>query len=128
LEIEGRLGRDQASSSDAQREVEPQDELMAEIHYVEIDDPIGEWVAEVQELQVQEVQVDEWEEDDMQKARDDVKEGEVPIANLQEARKEEGTYMEGRKLRDWRPIEECWEKLGKAPASMRWADEWEIKC
>jgi len=31
-------------------------------------------------------------------------------------------------LRDWRPIEECWEKLGKAPASMRWADEWEIKC
>ena len=38
---------------------------------------------------VQEVQVDEWEEDDMQKARDDVKEGEVPIANLKEARKED---------------------------------------
>ena len=58
-------------------DVEPQDEPMGEINYVEIDDLIGEWVSEVQELQVQEVQVDEWEEGDMQKALDDVKSGQA---------------------------------------------------
>ena len=45
--------------------------------------------------------------------------------------------MEGRKLWELRPISECWEKLGKAPVSMRWvdtnkgdgnADEWEVRC
>ena len=137
LEVEGRLGREPASGSGVQRDVEPQDELMGEINYVEIEDLIGEWVAEVQELQVQEVQVDEWGEDDMQKAWDDMKGGELPMAKVREARKEEVTYMEGRKLWDLRPIEECWEKLGKAPVSMRWVDTnkgndhddgWEIRC
>jgi hypothetical protein len=42
-------------------DVEPQDEPMGEINYVEIDYWIRECAAEVQDVQVQEVQVDEWE-------------------------------------------------------------------
>jgi hypothetical protein len=46
-------------------------------------------------------------------------------------------FMQGRKLWALRPIEECLEKLGKPPVSMRWGDtnkggdhdsEWEIRC
>ena len=73
----------------------------------------------------------------MQRAWDDVKGGELPFDKVREARKEEVTYMEGHKLWELRPISECWEKLGKAPVSMRWvdtnkgdedADEWEVRC
>jgi hypothetical protein len=110
LEVGGKLGRDQASSSGGQREEEAQDELTGDTNYVEIEDLIGECIAEVQELQVQEVQVEEWEEDDMQKAWDDVKGGELLVAKVKEARKEEVIYMEGRNLWDLRPVGECWEK------------------
>ena len=140
IEIEGRLRGDQmeaASSSGIRMEEELQDEIMRDADYVEAEDLIGEWVAEIQELQVQEIQVEEWQEEDMQRAWDDVKGGELPFDKVREARKEEVTYMEGRKLWELRPISECWEKLGKAPVSMRWvdtnkgdenADEWEVRC
>ena len=111
---------------------EPQDEEMNDINLVEINDLIGEWVAEIQQ-----VQADEWEEEtSMEQAWDDVKGGELPIGKVKAARKEEVTFMESRKLWDLRPEEECWEKLGKPPVSMRWVDtnkgddydlEWEIR-
>ena len=47
------MGRHQASSSGVQREEEPQDEVMRDIAYVEVEDLIGEWVDEIQELQVE---------------------------------------------------------------------------
>jgi hypothetical protein len=73
----------------------------------------------------------------MQKAWDDVEGGVLPMARVKEARRKEVTYMRGRKLCELRPIEECREKLGKAPVSMRWvdtnkgnehADEGEVRC
>ena len=105
---------------------------MNEINLVQIEDLIGEWVAEIQQ-----VQADEFEEEmTMEKAWDDVKGGELPIGKVKEARKEEVTFMESRKLWDLVPEGECWEKLGKPPVSMRWVDtnkgddydlEWEIR-
>ena len=84
-------------------EEEPQDEEMDEVNSVEIEDLIGEWVAEIQQ-----VQADEFEEEmSMEKAWDDVKGGELPIGKVKEARKEEVTFMESRKLWDLRPEEEC---------------------
>jgi hypothetical protein len=59
LRFEGRLGRNQVSSRGIQKVVEPPDELMGGINYNEIEDLIGDGVAEVQELQVHEVQVNE---------------------------------------------------------------------
>ena len=58
----------------------------------------------------------------MEKARDDVKGGELPIGKVKEARREEMVFIQGRKLWDLKPVEECWEKLGKPLLSMRWVD------
>ena len=41
---------------------------------------------------------------------------------MKAARKEEVGYMEGRRIWSVRPVSECWEKLGKAPVSIRWVD------
>ena len=38
------------------------------------------------------------------------------------ARKEEVTYMEQRGIWGLSPIQECWDKTGKAPVSVRWVD------
>ena len=64
-----------ASSSGIRMEEEPQDEIMMDTDYVEAEDLIEEWVAEIQELQVQEIQAEEWQEEDMQRAWDDVRAG-----------------------------------------------------
>ena len=58
------------------------------------------------------MQADEFEEEmSMEKAWHDVKGGELPIGKVKEARKEEVTFMQGRKLWDLKLEEECWEKL-----------------
>ncbi len=112
--VEGRLRSDGGDQME-----EPQDEEMGEINLIEIEDLIGEWVAEIQQ-----VQADECEEGhaagppgrletSMEQARDDVKGGELPSGKVKEARMEEVSFMQGRKLWGSRPIEECMEKLGK---------------
>ena len=64
-ELEGRLRRD----GDGQMEVEQQDEEMAGINLVEIDDLIGEWVTEIQQVQAEEIE----EDMNLEIAWDDVK-------------------------------------------------------
>ena len=72
-----------------------------------------------------------------QEAWDDVKGRELPIREVKAARKEEVTYMEKREIWGLSPIQECWDKTGKASVSVRWEDtnkggdtaqEWEIRC
>ena len=103
------------------------------VQLVEIQDLIGDWVTEIQQVQAEELE----EDMNLEKAWDDVKGGELPIEKVKEARKEEVTFMESRKLWHLVPEEECWEKTGKSPVSMRWVDtnkgedlslEWEIRC
>ena len=55
-------------------------------------------------------------------AWDDAHGGELPMALVRAARKEEISYMEGRNIWTLRPIEECWELTGKPPVSVRWVD------
>ena len=57
-----------------------------------------------------------------QEAWDDVKGGELPMEEVRVARKEEVTYMEQRQILGLSPIQECWDKTGKAPVSVRWVD------
>ena len=46
----------------------------------------------------------------------------MPTEGVSAARQEEVSYMMGRDL--WSPVsaQECWEKTGKAPVSVRWVD------
>ncbi len=58
-------------------------------------------------------------------AWDDVSGGELDPKQVKVARKEEIGYMEKeRKTWSLKPIDECWEKTGKAPVSVRWVDIW----
>ena len=75
---------------------------------------IGEWVADVEkELDWGEV---EWE------AWDGVEGGTLPLGEAKAARKEEVMYMQGRRIWCLRLTKECWEKIGKAPVSIRRVD------
>ncbi len=68
--------------------VEPQDEEMGDINLVEIEDLIGEWVAEIQQ-----VQADEYEEEtSMEQAWDDVKGGELPIEKSEGSQEGGGNF------------------------------------
>ena len=53
---------------------------------------------------------------------DDVNGGELKEEDTRKARSEEVGYMEGRKIWSVKPVGDCWEKLGKAPVSIRWVD------
>ena len=46
----------------------------------------------------------------------------MKVEDTKKAREEEVGYMEGRNIWTVKPIGECWEKLGKAPVSVRWVD------
>ena len=70
-----RFQRCDLSGSGVQRDVEQPDEEMGEINYVEVENLIGEWVMEVQQLQAEEKE----EEENIEKAWDDVRGGELPI-------------------------------------------------
>ena len=50
---------------------------------------------------------------------DDVKGGELKTKEAKKARKDEVTYMKGRKIWEERPVEECLEKTRKNPISVR---------
>ena len=53
---------------------------------------------------------------------DDVLGSELPADAVKAARKEEVKYMESRKIWSVRPIEECRDKTGRDPLSIRWVD------
>ena len=66
-----------------------------------------------------------------------LKGGSWPIKEVRAARKEEVAYMEHKEIWVLSPIQECWDKTGKAPVSVRWVDtnkggdtvaDWEIRC
>ena len=102
-------------------------------------DPEGE-EHRCEEVIIEECQLDRWvceitrrvkggyEKEDGQKkviaeiGWDDVNGGELKEEDTKKARAEEVGYMEGRKIWSVKPIGECWEKLGKAPVSIRWVD------
>ena len=44
------------------------------------------------------------------------------IKEVKAARKEEVTYMESRGIWGLSPLQECWDKTGKAPVSAIWVD------
>ena len=46
----------------------------------------------------------------------------MPYKLVREARREEVRYMTDRGMWVLRPIQECWEKLGKAPVTVKWVD------
>ena len=57
-----------------------------------------------------------------EEAWDDVHGGSLPVGLVKAARKEEVNFMNDRGIWSLRPIEECWEKTGKNPVSVRWVD------
>ena len=79
------------------------------------------WVCEVKEaLEDEKEDFEEGLAED--KAWDDINGCELNPMEVQTARKEEVTYMKTRPIWTVRPRSECWEKLGKAPVSVRWVD------
>ena len=61
-------------------------------------------------------------EDEVEWASDDVNGGVLLVKREKTARREETVYMEHRKIWHLVPIQESWDKTGKAPVSMRWVD------
>ena len=41
---------------------------------------------------------------------------------MEEARKEEIGFMQGRNIWSLKPVEDCWRDAGKAPVSVKWVD------
>ena len=78
---------------------------------------VGEWV---QEGGAQMEEDDDWEE--VEEVWDDVNGEALSPALVKEGRREEVQYIVGRKIWSLRPVEERWEKTGKAPVSVRWVD------
>ena len=79
------------------------------------------WVAEIELCGFEKGEVEEGEDGEFVgeplggwEAWDDVHGGVSPIEEVKKARHEEVTYMKRRAIWDLRPIEECWEKTGKA--------------
>jgi len=90
---------------------------------------IGEWVEEYQSGQMICEVEDDGEIDEESKtddllldAWDDVHGGALPFREVKSARKEEIGFMESRNIWSFAPISESWEKLGKAPVTVRWVD------
>ena len=83
---------------------------------VNINQIIMDWVHEVNSAVIE-----DWEEEEVG-AWDDVHGGTLPQGLVEEARKEEIGFMQGRNIWSLRPIEDCWQDTGKAPVSVRWVD------
>ena len=75
---------------------------------------VDEWTKEVVDLM--EVEEEEWG------AWDDVNGCELPIGEVVKARLEEIGFMNKRGQWDPRPRQECFDKTGKSPVSVRWVD------
>ena len=78
---------------------------------------VEQWIQEIEGVKWEEVECEE-----VVGAWDDVHGGELPLEKVKEARSEEVEFMQLRGIWDVVPVGECWEKLGKAPVSVRWVD------
>ena len=58
----------------------------------------------------------------LEEAWDDVKGGELKVADVRRGREEEVTYMKNKGIWEVVPIEECWNETGKPPTGTRWVD------
>jgi hypothetical protein len=65
---------------------------------------------------------EEEEEEWMQEAWDHVKGGALKMKDVVVARKEEVGYMRKREIWEVKPVEECWNRTGKAPVGVRCVD------
>ena len=80
---------------------------------------IERWVQEIHKAVEDQVEAEEEQE---YIAWDDVKGGRLNVKDVKAARREEVGYMKRRGIWSEKPIEECWQKTGKAPISVRWVD------
>jgi len=82
---------------------------------------VDQWVCKIEEA-MQDLESSDHEDNQWIEAWDDVHGGELPIKEVEAARKEEVGYMQSRSI--WRevPIQDCWDKTGKDPVSVRWVD------
>ena len=80
---------------------------------------IETWIQEIRMVVEQEMELEEEEE---RTAWDDVKGGKLNVKDVEAARREEVGYMQKRGIWSETPIEECWQKTGRAPISIRWVD------
>ena len=110
-------------------EVVEGEESDSEIDIGQVECLVGEWVAEIELQGLEKDGAIEWKEEESVgeplgdwEAWDDVHGGALPIEKVRKAWMEEATYMPGRKILELRPIEECYEKTGKEPVSVRWVD------
>ncbi len=79
---------------------------------------ILEWVHEINSLvEKQDAELASWDV-----AWDDVNGGVLNLKDVMAARHEEVGYMQGRNIWSLKPIQECWDKTGKDPVSVRWVD------
>ena len=87
-----------------------------------------QWVKEIQQVVKENIEVygDEPNVDEdwglEEQAIDDVNGGSLPVGLVKEARREEVEYINSRGIWVFRPIEECINRTGKKPISMRWVD------
>ena len=82
---------------------------------------VDRWVCEITG-RINEEKINQEDCEDKELGWDDVKDQELDAGEVKAARKEEVGYMEGRNIWSIKPVAECWEKLGKAPVSVRWVD------
>ena len=82
---------------------------------------VDRWVCEITE-RIKEEKINQEVCEDEEIGWDDVKDQELNAEEVRSARKEEVGYMEGRNIWTIKPVAECWEKLGRAPVSVRWVD------
>ena len=102
----------------------------ARLEEVQVDESVEEeivedWICQIEDKLEKET-LGEEDIDFSETAWDDVNGEELDPKQVKVARKEEIGYMEKtRKIWSLKPIDECWEKTGKAPVSVRWVAIWQ---
>ena len=76
------------------------------------------WVQEIRVCVAEQMEAD----DEEWAAWDDVKGGALRVSDVKAARREEVEYMVKRRIWTQRPVNECWQRTGSAPISVRWVD------
>ena len=107
-------------------DINPDEEMLSIIEECQVD----RWVCEIKKRVEgesitgpdQEMEEELTEDCDGGPAWDHVNEKELDPKEIRRARGEEIGYMVKRGIWRVRPVQECWDKLGKAPVSVRWVD------
>ena len=100
-----------------------------------IEGEISKWINEVEQSMGEDENAEEVLDQFEEGVWDSAHEGYIPMPKVREAKGEEIGFMEDRNIWSIRPIQECWDKTGKAPVSVRWVivnkgtpDEMIIRC